>query len=815
MTNNWRDIGVSDCVFICGSNTAENHPIAFKWILRAKDKGAKIISVDPRFTRTSARADIFAPMRAGTDIAFLSGMIKYILDNDIIQKDYVVNYTNAAFIVGPKYDFKDGLFSGYNPDKRSYDKSLWAFEKDDKGIPKKDPTLQNERCVYQLLKKHYSRYDLDAVSSVTGTPKEDLVRVYEAYGATGKPDKVGTMLYAMGWTQHTVGTQNIRAASMIQLLLGNVGLAGGGVNALRGESNVQGITDQALLYHIIPGYIPNLRASDETVAKYNEKTPKTTDPMSVNWWGNRPKYLASFLKSMYGDSAVKDNDLAYGWLPKLDDTQNASWMFMFDEMLKGNFSGFICLGMNPACSSPNANKARESLARLDWIVAMDLFESETTNFWMGPGIDATKVKTEVFLLPAASHIEKEGSLSDSGRMAQWRNKATEPLGESKADGQIVHELYMKVKALYVKEGGKFPDPILKLKWDYAKDGKMDFHAAAKEINGYFLEDITEHPVDKKAYKKGTLVPSFVYLLADGRTSCGNWLYSGSYTEAGNMMARRDRSDTTGINLFPKWAWCWPVNRRVLYNRASVDLKGNPWDPKRAVIKWEIGADGKGKWVGDVPDGPAPPMGLEGGKLPFIMKPDGVGSLFGPGLAEGPFPEHYEPLECPIDKNPMSSQRINPTVALFQEYVHTTCDPRYPFVATTYRVTEHWQTGLMTRYQSSLIETEPQMFVELSEELAALRGIRNGGRVRVSSPRGQVEAVAVVTKRFKPLRVAGQTIHQIGLPWCYGWLVPKDGGESANLLTPTIGDANTVIPEYKAFLANIEKLPEETPARKGR
>ena len=362
--------------------------------------------------------------------------------------------------------------------------------------------------------------------------------------------------------------------------------------------------------------------------------------------------------------------------------------------------------------------------------------------------------------------------------------------------RFVNELYMKVKALYEKEGGKFPDPILKLKWDYARNGKVDPHLVAKEINGYDLNT-------------GKLVVNFAKLMDDGTTSCGNWLYSGSYNEEGNLMARRDRTDPTGIYLFPKWAWSWPLNRRILYNRASVDLNGNPWDPKRAVIKWDAVA---GKWIGDVPDGGWPPLATGKGKLPFIMKPDGVASIFGPGLAEGPFPEHYEPLECPIEKNPLSSQMINPTIALFEEYACCIpCDPRFPFVATTYRVTEHWQTGLMTRYQSWLVEAQPQMFVEIGEELAGLRGIKNGEWVRVSSAMGEIEAVAIVTKRMRPLKVAGQTIHQVGLPWCYGWLVPKDGGESANLLTPTIGDANTVIPEYKAFLVNVEKLPGEKPA----
>ena len=818
MTNCWTDIGVSDCILIMGSNAAENHPVAMKWVLRAQEKGGKIISVDPRFTRTSAKADIYAPMRSGGDIAFLGGMIKYILDKDLFFKDYVIHYTNAPFIVSDKFDFKDGLFSGYNPEKRTYDKATWVFERDEKGIPVKDMTLQHPRSVFQLMKKFYSRYDLDTVTTLTGTSKADLIKVYETFAATGKPDKAGTMLYAMGWTQHTTGTQIVRAASMVQLLLGNVGMAGGGVNALRGESNVQGITDQALLFHILPGYLPAVNAALENLEKYNATTPKAVDPMSVNWWSNRPKYIASLLKSFYGENATKENDFGYSWLPKIDVGQNASWLFMFDKMFNGDFSGMICMGMNPACGSPNSEKTRQALAKLDWMIDIDLFENETSSFWKGPGMDPKKIKTEVFLLPACMSVEKEGSVSDSGRVGQWRYKACEPLGDSKPDGQIVHELYMKVKELYAKEGGAFPDPILKLKWDYAKDGKVDFHAVAKEINGYFTEDIAEHPIDKKAYKKGTQVPNFVFLLADGRTSCGNWLYSGSYPEAGNMMARRNRTPVASCNIFPQWGWAWPLNRRIIYNRASVDLNGNPWDPKRAVIKW----DGS-KWVGDVPDNAVPPMGHPNGKYPFIMKPDGVASFFGPGLADGPFPEHYEPLECPIEKNPLSSQRINPAIPLFKGELdkYTTCDPKFPFVATTYRLTEHWQTGLMTRYQPWLVEAEPQMYVELSLELAKLRGIKNGERVTIASPRGKMWAKAMVTNRIKPFNIAGQTVHLVGVSWHYGWLVPKDGGDSANILTPSIGDANTMIPEYKVFLVNIlkeerpkvEKKPEPKPAPK--
>ncbi len=802
MTNSWADIGLSDCILIMGSNPAENHPVSMKWVLRAQAKGATVIHVDPRFTRTSAKADIYVPLRPGSDIAFLGGMIKYILDNNLIFKDYVVNYTNASFIVNEKFDFKDGLFSGYNHEKRSYDKATWAFERDEKGIPKKDLTLENPRCVYQLLKKHFSRYDLDTVSSITGTPKEQLLKVYKAFSSTGRPDRAGTILYAMGWTQHTVGTQIIRAASIIQLLLGNVGIAGGGVNALRGESNVQGVTDHALLYHILPGYLPVANAALENLEKYNATTPKSQDPMSVNWWSNRPKYIVSLLKSFFGENATPANDFGYEWLPKLDVGQNCSWLYLFDQMAQGKFKGLLCMGMNPACSSPNAQKVREALGKLEWMVDIDIFENETSSFWKGPGVDPKAIKTEVFLLPAATSVEKEGSVSDSARVAQWRNKAIEPVGESKADGQIIHELYLKIRSLYEKEGGAFPDPILKLKWDYAKDGTIDFHAIAKEINGYFTTDVQEHPVDKKSYKKGSLVPNFVFLLADGRTACGNWLYSGTYTEAGNMMARRDKTPVESCNIFPKWGYAWPLNRRIIYNRASVDLNGKPWDPKRAVIEW----DGS-KWVGDVPDNAVPPMALPNGKYPFIMKPDGVASIFGPGLADGPFPEHYEPLESPLQKNPLSSQRLNPASFVFrgERYPFATNDPKYPLIATTYRITEHWQTGLMTRYQPWLVEAEPQMFVEIHPDLAKERGIKNGDLVMVRSPRGEVKAKAIVTSRVSPYKVGGKAIHVVGLSWQYGWLVPKDGGDSGNILTPYVGDANTSIPEYKVFMVDIAKV----------
>jgi formate dehydrogenase major subunit len=820
MTNHWIDLKNADVILAMGGNPASNHPISMKWIMRARQKGAKLICVDPRFSQTAAKADLYAPLRSGTDIAFLGGMISYILEKNLYFKEYVVNYTNAAYLVNP--DFKgpadlDGLFSGYNEKKRSYDKATWSFQMDANGIALKDPSLENPNCVFQHLKKQYARYTLDKVSSITGTPKDKLLAVYELFGSTGKPDRVGTECYAMGWTQHTVGTQNIRAMTIIQLLLGNMGMAGGGINALRGESNVQGSTDYGLLFHILPGYNPTPNASLVNLATYIEKnTPTTKEPRSVNWWSNRNKYITSYLKAIYGAAATKENDFGYSWMPKLDVGQNASWLMIFDKMLKGDFEGFFAWGQNPACSGANSNKTRQAMTKLKWLVNVNLFDNETASFWRGPGMNPKDIQTEVFMLPCCSSMEKEGSISNSGRWAQWRYKAIEPLGESWPDAEIINELYFKVKELYKKEGGAYADPIVNLSWDYGeKDaaGKIkhiDTHAIAKEINGYFLEDVFDKKVDppKLIGKKGDLVTSFPSLQADGSTSSGCWIYCNSYImkdgKPVNMMARRGKDDPTGLGLYPGWTWAWPVNRRIIYNRASVNLQGEPWDPKRPLIKWNAE---KAAWAGDVPDGPAPPMGTDG-KFPFIMKPDGVASIFGPGMVEGPFPEHYEALECPVQENSMSKQRTNPTIKIFGDKMDAfaSCDLRYPFVGTTYRVSEHWQTGCMTRHCSWLLEMQPQNFVEMSFELAKELKLTNGETVVVSSARGEVKAVALVSERFKPFKIADSTVHQVGLPWHFGWQFPEDGSgyDSANLLTPNVGDANTMIPESKAFMVNVRK-----------
>jgi formate dehydrogenase major subunit len=828
MTNHWIDIRNSDVIIISGSNAAENHPISFKWVMKAKEKGAKLLSLDPRFTRTSSKADIYAPIRSGSDIAWLGGMIKYILDNELYHKDYVRLYTNAPFLVNK--DFKmpgdlDGVFSGYDPKKRSYNKKAWAFQTGADGVVKKDLDMKDPMSVLQLLKKHFSRYTLDKVSAICGTPKDKLLEVYKTYASTGKPNRSGTIMYAMGWTQHTVGTQNIRTMAMIQLLLGNIGMAGGGVNALRGESNVQGSTDHCLLFHILPGYLKTPRAKDKDLATYNKNyTPKTKEPRSANWWGNYPKYSVSLLRAHFGLSA--DPAKQYTWLPKLDDGQNASWLMIFDEMLKGKFTGFFAWGQNPACSGANSAKTRAALGKLDWMVNVNLFDNETGSFWRGPGVDPGQIKTEVFLLPCAISYEKEGSITNSGRWAQWRYAAVK--GPAPTDSDIVNELQWRVRKLYEEQGGVFPDPILNLAWNYGPkgpDGKtthMDPHLIAKEINGYYLKDVKDAKGNIIG-KKGDLVVSFGKLRDDGSTSSGNWLYSQSYNMSGNNMARRGKSDPTGIGLYNGWSWCWPVNRRIIYNRASVDEYGKPWAPHKPVVYYNWGIK---KWVGDVPDGGWQPMRLPDGtpnpkaKLAYIMKPHGVSHIFGPGRADGPFPEHYEPLECPIERNLMNPQRINPVSKIFTGKMDQflNCDDRYPLVATTYRVTEHWQTGVLSRWLPWQAEMMPANFVEMSEELAKERGIKNGDKVVVSSARASVDAIAIVTIRFKPFQVAGATVHQVGLPWAFGWAttaemdVKANGkpysnptfGDSSNLLTPSIGDANTMIPETKAFMVNVEK-----------
>jgi formate dehydrogenase major subunit len=581
-----------------------------------------------------------------------------------------------------------------------------------------------------------------------------------------------------------------------------MGVAGGGINALRGESNVQGSTDMALLFHILPGYLGVPAASDPSLKAYLDRiTPKTVegdDFKSVNYWKNTPKFVVSMLKAFYGAKATAESEYCFSHLPKV--SGNYSHISLFEAMYEGTIKGLLCMGQNPAVGGPNAEKERKALEKLDWLVAVDIWDTETMNFWhrpvAGPAgmagntVDPKTINTEVFALPAAASMEKEGSVSNSGRWVQWRYEAAPPPGEAKSDLWILTQLVKALKGLYAYEGGAFPAPIMDMTWNVGSEIEPDPHAVMKEINGYDLST-------------GKLLPGFGALKDDGTTSSGCWIYSGCYTEEGNNAARRGHSDPTGIGMYPDWSWSWPLNRRIIYNRASCDSNGVPWDARRAVIKWDAG---RGKWVGDVPDfGPTTNPSARFG--PFIMKPEGCAILFGAGLADGPLPEHYEPVESPV-RNLMSSVDVSPAVVLWHKTKPegNPCGSAgvFPIVATTYRVSEHWQAGAMTRSIPWLVELMPEAFVELSEELAAERHIENGDRLKVSSARGCMGGRACVTKRFKPFKVDGKVVHEIGIPWHYGYEGLAKGC-SANCLTPHVGDANTMIPEFKAFLCEIEKV----------
>lgn len=771
------------------------------------DKGAKLIVVDPRFTRTAAKADIYAPLRSGTDIAFLGGLINYALINELYHKEYVVKYTNAATLIAPGFKTPaelDGFFSGFDNEKKAYDKAAWKYQTDPAGNPVKDETLKNENTVFAHLKNHYARYTPEMVEKVTGCPKEKFLEIAEIFCATGKPGKAGTTLYAMGGTQHTVGSQNVRCHAILQLLLGNIGLPGGGVNALRGESNVQGSTDMALLFDTIPGYMACPDAV--THPTYKDYIEKETPPTS--YLKNKPKFLVSLLKAWWGDNATSANNFAYDYLPKKGG--NHSWISLFEAMHTGTIKGLMLMGQNPAVAGPNARFEREALRKLDWMVCMDLFETETTNIWKEPGINAADVNTEVFLLPAKDALEKSGSLVTSGRLIQWRNKVAEGQGETKEDIWILDQIMKKLKVAYADSSDAKDKPIIELAWDYGDTPTAEM--LAKEINGYFTSEAKDE-TGAIVGKKGDLVPMFSKLMDNGATACGNWIFSGYFFPLddgeGNLLPasqRRGKDDPSGLGIYPNWGYAWPANRHIIYNRCSADPSGKPWSEEKALVWWD--ADQK-KWVGhDVPDfgGTVAPTD-PGGDSPFLMKTDGKGWLFG-GLNEGPFPEHYEPVESPA-KNLLSGLQINPATKIWNTDQDKEIGDKYgtsnkfPIVCTTYRVVEHWQAGAMSRNLGWLAETQPDMFVELSQQLAEEKGIKNGDKVTVVSARGEISAVAVVTVRFQPLKIDGKTVHECGMPWHYGW-VGLVTGDIANDLSPHVGDGNTMIPEYKAFLVDIRK-----------
>jgi formate dehydrogenase major subunit len=846
MTNGWVDIKNTDMMLIMGGNPAENHPCGFKWAIEAKrNRNAKMIVSDPRYTRTAAVSDLFLQIRAGTDIAFLGGFIRYAIENNRYPKDYLINYTNAAYIV--QEDFKlpedDGLFSGFDAKTQTYEKSTWNYATGDAGgkpvggahmvaaaahsggtppppssLPERpayDLTLQHPRCVFQLLRKHYSRYTPEMVERITGIPKDQYLKAADLFTSIrkdGDMKKVATVIYAVGWTHHTFGTQVIRTAAMLQLLLGNVGRAGGGVNALRGHSNIQGATDMAGIFEILPGYLKVPNPNDGSFEGWMKRiTPTASKPgqwASFNYWSNTPKFAVSLQKAMFGDAATKQNDWAFDYLPKVD--RNYSWTFIWDNMYNGIVKGLFAFGMNGVMIGPDTKKNIDALKKADWLVVGEIYPDETSEFWKSPGITPEEMKTiqtTVYRLPCAGFAEKDGTFTNSARWLQWKNVALPlPLG-CRTDQAIVAQIFLKVRELYQKEGGKFPDPILKVTWNYTNPSEPSLAEVLKEINGKTFVD-AEDPVTKQQLKANQQVPGFAWLKDDGTTACGNWLYCGSYTEAGNLTMRRDPSDPSGLGVHQNWAWSWPANRRVMYNRASCNLDGKPWDSSRRQVWWSEAAQ---KWVGnDVPDfkpdsKPADHMG------PFIMNPEGVGRLFVPlgAMADGPFPEYYEPVENPID-NPLHPQQThNPVVKRFKTPDDKLGSPKegYNIVCTTYRLTEHYH--YWTKNNQMNVQLVPEPFVEIPVELAAEMGLQGGEKLKVSSIRGEYIAKAMVTKRIKPMTIDGKKTYQIGIPIHWGYRgIAEDEGKTAktptNSLTPTVVDPNAWTPEFKGFLVKVEK-----------
>ena len=833
MTNHWRDIKHADVILINGANPAEAHPVGFQWFVKAKldttkgpgnGGGAKIIHADPRYTRTSALADRYLRIRTGTDVAYFGGLINYVLQNKLYHEEYVKNYTNASFIVKKEFSFNDGLFSGYNKNTRSYDTSSWAYEgttppdaTQSKGgqegggqggtgadqFAKRDMTLEDPQTVFQLLKKHYSRYTPEMVESITGIPKDQFLEVAKIVGEMGRPDKVMTIVYAVGLTHHTTGGQLIRSGALLQLLLGNMGRPGGGMNAERGHANIQGNTDHAISWEILPGYLripsPGQKNLDEYV---KASAPKKSDPNSWNFFGtNYLNFMVSLLKGWYGNAATASNEYAFEFIPK--PAVNSSWMSIYDQALKGKMEGVILSGMTATSIGPDSNQVQDALAKLKWLVVMDPLPTTSSEFWRAPGKDPAAIQTEVFMLPTTHWIEKDGSFVNSGRWMQWKDAVLHAEGEARHDHWILAEVYDRVKTLYKQEGGKFPDPINALVLDYKDPKKPTLEEIAKEING---KDLTT----------GKQMASFANLKSDGTTTAGDWIYTGSWPEDGNLANRRNgiqdpaKNDPTGMGFYPQWAWSWPLNRRVMYNRASADVNGKPWDPKRPAIQW----DGS-RWQGDVPDYPAT-MDPKDPKawLPFIMNGEGVGRLFSNSMNDGPFPEHYEPVESPIPNPLHPNQSEDPAAFLYDQAAGRPNrfgkPDQFPYVATSYRLTEH--EHYVTQHVPLLVGLQPHAFVEVPEELANEKGIKNGDRVRVSSMRGKLEVAALVTRRLGPLTVGGKKTYTIGIPIHWGFVgvsaeLYPDHSKNwlANALTPFVGDANARTPEFKAFLVNIEKI----------
>jgi formate dehydrogenase major subunit len=827
-----QDLLNADAILIMGSSMAENHPVGFQWVIKARERGATIIHVDPRFTRTSAMADMWVPLRAGSDTVFLGAMVNYVLANGLEFRDYVVAYTNASTIVADNFrdsEDLDGLFSGWDHNARRYSPDSWAYRgakppehEDVRGghgkdrgdgsqrtpPPQRDPTLRHPRSVFQILKRHFARYTPAMVEDACGVPRDAFVRIADAFCRASGPERTAAICYAVGWTQHSAGVQIIRTAAILQLLLGNIGRPGGGILALRGHASIQGSTDIPTLYDILPGYLPMpaFGADGVDLAAYFSKNRAAT-----GWWANFDKYAVSLLKAWYGDAATAQNDYGFGWLPRItgDHSHLGYWLDMADGR---TIEGLFVIGQNPAVGAPNARLERVALANLKWLVVRDMVETETASFWLDSPevargeLRSEEIGTEVFFFPAAAHAEKEGCFTNTQRLLQWRDQAVDPPGDARSEAWFIYHLGRRLKMLAAKDRRPRDHGLNALTWNYttlAPHGEPDIEEVLQEINGRTTTD-------------GALVDGFRSLKADGSTACGCWIYSGVFPEPGRNRAReRKPSGPYGHG----WGFAWPADRRILYNRASARPDGTPWSERKKLIWWDGSSQ---RWTGlDTPDFTVdkpptyqPPPDATGdaalaGDAPFIMHPDGMGWIWvADGLKDGPLPVHYEPLESPVH-NRLHGQQVNPAADRKARpdnaYARSPNDPYYPHVLTTYRLTEHHTAGGMSRTLSHLSELQPELFCEISPELAAEIGAWNGGRVRIATARGAIEARALVTARMQPLVVQGRTVHQVGLPYHFGGrgLVT---GDVVNDLVAINEEPNVRIMEAKALVCRLEAIP---------
>jgi formate dehydrogenase major subunit len=807
-----QDLVNADAILIVGSSMAEAHPVGFRWVVKARERpstgsgqGAFVIHVDPRFSRTSALCDLWAPIRAGSDIAFFGGLINFVFAHDRVFRDYVVAYTNASILVREDFgspEDLDGLFSGWQADARAYDTGTWQYDVDERGTARRDSTLTHPRSIYQQVRRHFARYTPEMVERVCGIPRETFLEIADRYTACSGPERTATICYAVGLTQHSVGVQVVRAAAILQLLLGNVGRPGGGVLALRGHASIQGSTDIPTLYDLLPGYLPMpaFGPDSATLHRYLARHRAST-----GGWAPFDAYVVSLLKAWYGDAATAENDYGFGWLPRIsgDHSHQGYWLDMAD----GRMDGLFVMGQNPAVGGPNAALERRALGRLKWLVVRDMVEVETAAFWR----ESPDVATEVFFFPAAGHAEKDGCFTNTQRMLQWHEKAVDAPGNCRSEAWFAVHLGRRLKAMADADPRPWNAGLRALTWDYATGGphdEPDIEAVLREINGWRVEDRGQ-------------VDGFADLAADGSTACGCWIYSGVLPSSGeNRARRREGRGPYGHG----WGYAWPADRRILYNRASARPDGRPWSDRKKLVWWD---EALGEWTGlDTPDFPLgkapsfePKPGAAGmdalaGDAPFIMHADGLGWLWVPtGLKDGPLPAHYEPFESPA-RNAIYAQQSNPAADRLERPDNAWAaspDPDFPHVLTTYRLTEHHTAGGMSRTLSRLSELQPALFCEISTELGVALGIANGDPVRVVTARGGIDARALVTPRIRPLVIGGATVHQVAMPWHFGnrGLVT---GDVTNDLIAMSEEPNVRIMESKALLCRVERLTSRDPRR---